>query len=471
MDHFAVGGWRQVTGIDMQDLVPQLSPVLGRSIAQRWGSRKLWDELYLAGAEAGTGEYVGAWDLRVGQLRQALLHAALQGVTRFILHGYYLTDGHFDAQCRPFDNLRYDFPPGFNFLPWFETLGPGLLGELAEVQDVLATTGRECAVELVYPLRSIWRYGRSCAAARTFSALAEALDGAGGDFWIVPEDDSRGLLRLEPSDERESVLVTGGDGGPGVLVDLSEALGRARDAGRSLVQADCAVPSYRGGSAAGQVFVCHNARDQAVQVSVPTAGVGRARLLGGFTGRRELTDVVLDAGVQVEPGETLILDWPAPARPTMAEVRPETVGVALAGVRPEGASKPGASLRGSGVALAPQRTRPSQGTLPDDERIPPPTRHFRVPLTTSKAATAHVELPASKDAYEVLLDGVRVGVAYEGGRTLTVDLPVPLRDANLEIIAYGGSERAYYGNTRHAGAFVSEWRGLSPRMWLTSDDE
>lgn len=118
LDFFEVDSFRDLTGCDAQDATPQLSAKMADSAARANGRSGTMVEQYYADAVAGTGHYSGHWGITPRELRDQTIRHHLAGMRQQIMHGFYLTDGH-DGDATMFSNPRFDFPPGFNFEPWF----------------------------------------------------------------------------------------------------------------------------------------------------------------------------------------------------------------------------------------------------------------------------------------------------------------------------------------------------------------
>jgi hypothetical protein len=186
LDFFAVDSYRDLTACDAQDAVPQLAPKLADAVARANGRRGAMLEQYYADAVAGTGHYTGHWGLTPGEFRSQTIRHHLSGMRQQILHGFYLTDGH-DGDTTMFANPRFDFPPGFNFEPWFSRYHHDIALETGRLSQFLDDLEQSHRVALLYPTRTIWADGQNGRHASEFGRWAQTLTAANVAFGIVDE--------------------------------------------------------------------------------------------------------------------------------------------------------------------------------------------------------------------------------------------------------------------------------------------
>jgi hypothetical protein len=186
LDFFAVDSYRDLTGCDAQDAVPQLAPKLADAVARANGRRGAMLEQYYADAVAGTGFYTGHWGLTPGEFRNQTIRHHFSGMRQQILHGFYLTDGH-DGDPTMFANPRFDFPPGFNFEPWFARYHADIALETGRLSHFLDELEQDCRVALLYPTRTIWANGQNGPHAPEFGRWAQTLTEANVAYDIVDE--------------------------------------------------------------------------------------------------------------------------------------------------------------------------------------------------------------------------------------------------------------------------------------------
>ncbi|NHN87178.1 hypothetical protein [Acetobacter conturbans] len=184
-DHFGVDRYRKSTTVDAADYVPQLSVILGDSVARANGRSRCTVEQYSTGREAGRASLLGQWDLTPARLRTQSLRHLLCGARRILLHALYLPGVVNRTPAGMFDP-RQDFPPGFNLQPWWEHMAL-LSNELLQVSKFLEDGVPVRTVALLYPLADLWAGPVDAASARIFGAWAQALDEAGCPFVIIDE--------------------------------------------------------------------------------------------------------------------------------------------------------------------------------------------------------------------------------------------------------------------------------------------
>ena len=192
VDFFGLDAWRDETAVDANNLAPQLSPALGASLAQAAGRRGCLAELYFTATRTGI-RAAGMWELTPAALRGQMIRLTLLGARRIILHALYQNDGQ-DGDAAILSNLRFDFPPGLNFEPWWPHLG-GVVRETARL-SAFCDVPPPRQVAIFYPLHCAFAEGPRHAHARHFGAWCEGLHAAGTRFSVIDEG---GLGRAQVS--------------------------------------------------------------------------------------------------------------------------------------------------------------------------------------------------------------------------------------------------------------------------------
>ncbi|WP_232667311.1 hypothetical protein [Pseudonocardia sp. TRM90224] len=188
LDHFGVDGYRDLTAVDAQDAVPQLSAKLGDGVARHHGRTGTIVEQYFMTPPPGGSPFSGHWGLTLQELRATAVRHHFQGMRQLVFHGFYLTDGH-DRDHELLANPRYDFPPGVNYEPWFAEHHAAFALESARLSTFLDGVRTRPEVALLYPLRTIWTHGQVGAHAEHLGGWASALTAGRCEFDIVDERD------------------------------------------------------------------------------------------------------------------------------------------------------------------------------------------------------------------------------------------------------------------------------------------
>ncbi|MGW5355601.1 hypothetical protein ACWERV_34415 [Streptomyces sp. NPDC004031] len=203
LDHFGVDAYRDLTAVDAQDAVAQLSPVLGDSVARHHGRSGTMVEQYFLTPPEGGAPWSGHWGLGLEELRTTAITHHLHGMRQMIFHGFYQTHGH-GADHESLANPRFDFPPGINFEPWFPDHHPRFAAESARLSEFLEPVAPRADVAVLYPLRTLWTEGQLGPQARVTGDWARALTEAGAGFHLVDERD------IEDAALTEGAVLFGG---------------------------------------------------------------------------------------------------------------------------------------------------------------------------------------------------------------------------------------------------------------------
>lgn len=236
LDYFGIDAWRDVTGVDARNAMPQLSAKFGDSVARSHGRSGCIVEQYFGRVVPGSHFAAGWWELTLGQLRSQTMRHHILGMRQLLMHAFWLTDG--DESDRMLVNPRFDFAPGVNFEPWFAA-HRALADESARVSVFLDGMRPLDHVAVLYPLRTAWMGGPSHEFGRHTAFWTERLAREGIDYALIDERDLLGSasdgsgLRL-PDGRTFPVLVL-----PGVeavrSLDTVERLRAFLDAGGVVV--------------------------------------------------------------------------------------------------------------------------------------------------------------------------------------------------------------------------------------------
>ncbi|WP_262698649.1 MULTISPECIES: hypothetical protein [Streptomyces] len=188
LDHFGVDGYRDLTAVDAQDALVQLSPVFGDSVARHHGRGGTMVEQYFVTPPEGGTPWSGHWGLTLQELRTTAINHHLQGMRQMIFHGFYQTHGHGDDH-ESLRNPRFDFPPGINFEPWFAEHHPRFALESARLSEFLEPVSPQNDVAVLYPLRTAWTGGQLGEQASALGEWARALTESRVGFHLVDERD------------------------------------------------------------------------------------------------------------------------------------------------------------------------------------------------------------------------------------------------------------------------------------------
>lgn len=183
LDHFGLDRFRNTTAVDSADYAPQLSARMGDSIARANGRSRCMVEQYSTGRPDGAPGLAGQWGLTPGTFRAQALRTVIFGARQIVLHALNVTDG------QPGDGLlsaRFDFPPAFNFLPWWEDCAD-LFAEIARLSAFLEAGEPVADILLLYPLETLRVAGPQADCGHHFGWWAEALSRAGIGYRIIDE--------------------------------------------------------------------------------------------------------------------------------------------------------------------------------------------------------------------------------------------------------------------------------------------
>lgn len=202
LDYFGIDAWRDVTGVDARNAMPQLSAKFGDSVARSHGRSGCIVEQYFGRVVPGSHFAAGWWELTLGQLRSQTMRHHILGMRQLLMHAFWLTDG--DESDRMLVNPRFDFAPGVNFEPWFAA-HRALADESARVSVFLDGMRPLDHVAVLYPLRTAWMGGPSHEFGRHTAFWTEHLAREGIDYALI---DGWEML-LPVTEDSVEVLVDG----------------------------------------------------------------------------------------------------------------------------------------------------------------------------------------------------------------------------------------------------------------------
>ncbi|WP_407452634.1 hypothetical protein [Bifidobacterium pullorum] len=202
LDYFGVDAWRDVTGVDARNAMPQLSAKFGDSVARSHGRSGCIVEQYFGRVVPGSHFAAGWWELTLGQLRSQTMRHHILGMRQLLMHAFWLTDG--DESDRMLVNPRFDFAPGVNFEPWFAA-HRALADESARVSVFLDGMRPLDHVAVLYPLRTAWMGGPCHEFGRHTAFWTEHLAREGIDYALI---DGWEML-LPATEDSVEVLVNG----------------------------------------------------------------------------------------------------------------------------------------------------------------------------------------------------------------------------------------------------------------------
>jgi hypothetical protein len=373
LDFFAVDAYRDLTACDAQDATPQLAAKLADAVARANGRRGVMLEQYYADAVPGTGNYTGHWGLTPGELRSQTIRHHLSGMRQQILHGFYLTDGH-DGDTAMFANPRFDFPPGFNFEPWFARHHVGIALETARLSRFLDDLEQDRRVALLYPTRTIWADTQNGPHAREFGRWAQTLTEANVPFDIVDE----AMLGSPPDRPSYDAVVL-----PGVTTlrsrDTLETLGDLLDRGGEVLVSGATPSAYQHGSQTAVEdwadLVTRSGRRITLHEQAPATADAVERFRGHSLAAQADPSIALVAGTGPDGHRRLAAfnDGPAPGR-LVLDLEDGDVVVAWDGASGEVRSVVRSGSSRSSLSLAPaellliEQVDPGDVAGTDDQR-------------------------------------------------------------------------------------------------------
>ena len=184
-DYFDTDTFKTQSVTDAADYNPQLSAILGDSLARAHGRTRCTVEQYSTGREVGRPSLHGQWDLSLSRLRAQMIRHILQGARRVLLHALFLPDAIHPNPTHQSDP-HFDFAPGFNLQPWWDD-APDVLEELARLSAFLEDGVPVRSVALFYPLEDLRAASSIPDCAAHFGIWARALMDAGIGYTIIDE--------------------------------------------------------------------------------------------------------------------------------------------------------------------------------------------------------------------------------------------------------------------------------------------
>jgi len=201
VDFFGIDAFRDVTAVDANNYIPQLSPKLGDSVARAHGRSRTMVEVY-ATATRTEKRGAGQWELTPAMLRVQSIRMHMAGARQVIMHGLYQTCGT-DDDPRLFVNPRFDFAPGLNFEPWWDH-HRGIADETARLSAFLENFRPETPVAVFYPLTTGLAEGPRHLHGTHFGAWCQALAELSCGHIIVDEKS------IAEAEVRDGTLVANG---------------------------------------------------------------------------------------------------------------------------------------------------------------------------------------------------------------------------------------------------------------------
>jgi len=184
VDFFGLDRMRDETAVDVNNFKAQIAPKLGDSVARAGGRSRCIAELYVT-AERTTMRAAGQWELTPATLRAQMIRMHMLGARQVILHALFENDGR-DGDPTLFSNPRFDFPPGYNFEPWWPHMR-AISEETSRLSAFIEDAVPDPAVAILYPFETALAEGPRHSHAGEFGAWCEHLDTCGRDYLIVDE--------------------------------------------------------------------------------------------------------------------------------------------------------------------------------------------------------------------------------------------------------------------------------------------
>ncbi|HYF93284.1 MAG TPA: glycosyl hydrolase [Symbiobacteriaceae bacterium] len=153
-DHFGIGELKEISCTDSGMYHHTISAKMGSSIAHVLGKNGSMLEQFSNFIQPGVSAAAGNWNLTLQTLRQKADAYMLQGLSKFIFHGFYQSNDVVDggkAVC----SQRFDFPPGLNFEPWFRYY-KAFADHNGRLSYFLSQGTHVARVAVLYPLRTYW---------------------------------------------------------------------------------------------------------------------------------------------------------------------------------------------------------------------------------------------------------------------------------------------------------------------------
>ncbi|MFC4948050.1 hypothetical protein [Pseudonocardia sp. GCM10023141] len=187
-DYFALDRWRDHTAVDARNSDPQLSAKLGDSVARSHGRSGCLVEQYFGRVVTGSHFAGGRWEVTLRELRSQTIRHHLLGARQLLMHAFWQTDG--DEREQMFVNPRFDFAPGLNFEPWFDH-HRAFAAESGRLSAFLDGVAPDCAIAVLYPLRTSWACGPSHPYGAHAARWTEHLSRTGHGYHLIDERDLR----------------------------------------------------------------------------------------------------------------------------------------------------------------------------------------------------------------------------------------------------------------------------------------
>ena len=184
-DYFAIDEYKTLSAVDACNYHPQISARFGASTAKAHGRRGCKIEQYSVPVGRGRPAPAGQWDLTLEQLRTQAVRHLFWGANQYIFHAFYQSKGTETPDL--LENMRFDFPPGINYEPWFKH-HPAFAEELARLNAFLAEGETDCRTGVFYPLHTFWAEGPAHAFTRESAFWNRWLSENGVEFDFLDEN-------------------------------------------------------------------------------------------------------------------------------------------------------------------------------------------------------------------------------------------------------------------------------------------
>ncbi|MFI6549291.1 hypothetical protein ACIBO9_39210 [Streptomyces prunicolor] len=303
LDHFGVDGYRDLTAVDAQDAVDQLSPVFGDSVARHHGRSGTLVEQYFLTPPPGGTPWSGHWGLSLRELRATAMTHHLRGMRQMIFHGFYQTHGH-GHDHESLANPRFDFPPGINFEPWFTGHHARFAQESARVSEFLEPVRPRTDVAVLYPLRTVWSEGQCARQARELGQWAAGLSSAGVPFLLIDERD------LAAAEAKDGALRIGDRSFRALVLPATTTL-----------RSSTTMDALRDLLAAGVPVVASGPKPEVYEYGPQTASADWARLGASVTGFDTVPAAAELSGLFPAPAQELSVRAPSDSVPTDSVLR------------------------------------------------------------------------------------------------------------------------------------------------------
>jgi|GEM_PF-997129 len=184
-DHFGVGETKDISCTDSGMYHHTISAKMGSSVAHTLGKNGSMLEQFSNFIQPGVSAAAGNWNLTLQTLRQKCDAYMLQGLSKFIFHGFYQSNDVVDGG-KALLSQRFDFPPGLNFEPWFRYY-QAFADQNGRLSYFLNQGTHVAKVAVLYPLRTYWAEATNDIFVAETGFLNEHLASLHYDYDIIDE--------------------------------------------------------------------------------------------------------------------------------------------------------------------------------------------------------------------------------------------------------------------------------------------